>query len=73
MKTKTVTYTLPTYWASALINNDESGLEDSDIKQMNNWLERNKPGSCVEVSEDTDFRTFEGLGCDVAEYTFIKY
>lgn len=68
----TETYTLPAYWASALINDDNSGMEDQDILDMQNWLETNKPGYCAEVSEEAFFGRFNGMGCDLLEYTFIK-
>lgn len=35
---ETDTIAAPACWASALINGDESGLEQEDIDAMNNWL-----------------------------------
>lgn len=35
---KTTTYTLPAHWACALINADESGMDDDEIAAMNDWL-----------------------------------
>ena len=32
-------YQLSGHWASAIINGDYSGLEDTEEKQLNNWLE----------------------------------
>lgn len=65
---------LPTYWASALINADNSGLEDQDIKELDEWQANNTDlGYCAEVSEDNFFGQFNGLGTDLAEYTFIKH
>lgn len=69
---QTQTHVLPAYWASALINNDESGMNDQEIIDMNNWLELNKPGACAEVSEEPFFGRFAGIGCDLLEYTFIN-
>jgi len=68
-------YVLPAHWASALINGDESGLEDSDIKELNEWEERKHPGYCVDVSEaffaiDNDANN---MGGDVAIFLFTEY
>jgi len=72
----TETYILPAYWASALINGDESGMEESDIARMDNWLNKNNPGSCIGCSEEQYFKHSNdatNLGGDVLEYTFAKY
>jgi len=37
---KTIAYKLPSFWASALINCDESGMSDKDIEQMELWLQK---------------------------------
>ena len=39
---KEIKYTLPNYWASALINNDSSGLNDKEKDDLNKWLKSNK-------------------------------
>ena len=77
---KIKTFTLPAYWASALINDDTSGFEYEDEKPFqefcaymlsahgNNW-----PLDC---SEDAQFmayhdaRRFGVLACDVLDFTF---
>jgi TPP-dependent indolepyruvate ferredoxin oxidoreductase alpha subunit len=72
---KPVTYILPAYWACALINADESGMEESDIKDLNNFLESEKPGFCVGCSEEQYFshdNDATNLGGDVLEYYFRK-
>jgi hypothetical protein len=69
-------YTLPVYWASALVNGDTSGMSDADEKEMNDWLSEVKPGNCVGVSEDSWFahnNDATRLGGDVAEFTFIQH
>jgi len=66
-------YTLPLFWASALVNDDTSGMDDNDEKELTEWLNANKPGSCTGVSEDTNFSTFNGYGTEVSEFTFIKH
>ena len=34
MKYETIDYTLPAYWASALINGDYSGMADSELETI---------------------------------------
>ena len=68
MKPTFETYDLPAHWASYLINGDCSGLEPEDIELCD--TKTKDLGSCVDVSEDTFFGQFNGLGCDLATYTF---
>ena len=38
-------FTLPAYWASALVNADYSGLKDSEVKEINEWVRKTRePG-----------------------------
>lgn len=72
---KTQTFTLPAFWASALINGDESGLEPDEQTQLDQWLKDNKPGYCIDVSSDESFTQWHDardyvLACDCAEFTF---
>jgi hypothetical protein len=69
-----VTYTLPAYWASYLINGDASGLEPADKAAADAFLAReNLPGpvDCGEqyFSRHNDAGT--GLAGDVCDYTFL--
>ena len=72
------TFTLPDFWASALINDDATGLSDSEHEQLNDWLLDYKPGYCVGVSDEPEFKqqhdaTSAGvLACDCLTYTFQK-
>ena len=76
-KIKTVTYTLPAFWACPLINGDESGLTDKESEALKAWQESEAVGACVGVSEETFFsawheaRAFELAG-DCLEFTFLK-
>ena len=65
-------YTLPVYWASYLVNNDPSGLEDSEIAEADSFIDREKPGFCVDVSEPWFSHTNDAnnLGGDVAYFIF---
>jgi hypothetical protein len=72
----TVTYVLPAYWASALVNCDDSGLEDEERQALEAWCERaNTPnGPCLDVGEPYYARNNDAgtLAGDVAEYLFLE-
>jgi len=71
MKLKFETYVLPVYWASALINGDDSGLEDDEIKEINAFCKG--LGPCVDVSEEEEFswtNDANDMGGAVATFTF---
>ena len=75
-------YELPAYWASALINGDESGLTEEDEKPFDSFVHYmiavHGQCWCVDVSDDEsgnfkrwhDATEFGGLPCDVATFTF---
>ncbi len=49
----TITYRLPIYWASALINDDYTGLSDEEEKQIKDFLETAE-GRPVSVDFETE-------------------
>lgn len=56
----TVEYDLPSHWASALINDDTSGMEDSEIQDMNDTLDRIEALEgglvhCLDVKDEQEF------------------
>ena len=65
-------YKLYEHWGCALINGDESGLEDDDIRDLNRCLETQGVGSCVDVWDDAEFGRPEcgGLRGTVCTYVF---
>ena len=70
-----VEYTLPAYWASYLINGDDSGIQAWQRKEIDEFLKREKLGPAVGVSEETYFKRYNDYnmsGGDVATYTFEK-
>ncbi len=74
VKIQTAEYTLPTYWASYLVNGDASGLEDSEQAEIDRWLSDMEPGECVDMLDDSHFahcNDASRMGGDVATYTFI--
>ena len=54
---KITEYTLPEYWASALINGDYSGLAEEEAAALEAWLEDEKPGLCVGCTDEREFRS----------------
>jgi len=62
---------LPAIWASYLINGDGSGLDPADIDLADTEVENlSEMGIIiVDVSEDTFFGRYAGLGYDLATYT----
>jgi hypothetical protein len=78
MTLETIVYTLPASWASALINNDESGLEIDDIVQLNWFMKGEGLGSPINVSDGEEFDSFHDargygvLPCDCLDYTFLQ-
>ena len=61
MKIHTETITLPAHWANPLTNGDYPGLEDSEEKQLNNWVEKNPEyGACFSCSEENNLTQFGG-------------
>ena len=72
---KIETYTLPAFWASALVNGDFSGLESVDEKILDRWLDaRPELGGCLSCTEEPGFRKHhdapEVLACDSLDFSF---
>ena len=70
-KLKTTTYDLPAYWASALINDDKTGLDDWDTEKLYDFQVNNPNLRCVDCSSESFFSTYRGMGCDMFTYTFV--
>lgn len=67
------TYILPSCYASALVNDDRSGLSDEDEKELDRWLLETQPGYCVGCSEKEYFtwnQDMNSLGATVLEFYF---
>lgn len=75
---KTHTYTLPTHWASAFINDDWSGItDDLEEEAMMQFLANEVRGYyCTGVSEDSSFVKYHDaadygvLASDCSEFIF---
>jgi len=70
-------YTLPAFWASALINGDYTGLSNDDEKALTAWLEAENPGVCVTCSDSEEFcwrhdASDFALACDCLIFTFQR-
>ena len=68
--------TLPSYYASYLINADASGLHDDEQAEIDNFILENKDiGLCVGCSDDSWFahsNDMNSLGADVCEFYFER-
>ena len=69
---------LPIYWASYLVNNDASGLEDGEENQVQETLEYLELDKwiCVDVKDDISFEypfLPDLLGGDYCTYVFHYY
>lgn len=65
------TYILPSHYACYLVNGDATGYTQKEIEEINE--ETKNFGYCIDANFDTtDFRIFNGLGCEVCEFTFVK-
>ena len=73
---ETTTYTLPTHWASALINGDSSGLDEHDEEQMLRVIAGEDLPDPLSVSEESEFRKYHDAqpygvpACDCSVFTF---
>lgn len=75
---KTKTFTLPAFWACAVVNGDFSGLEDREANEIEAWLSAANTqgyGLCVDVSNQSFFCKWHDakaydLSYECLEYTF---
>jgi uncharacterized protein (DUF488 family) len=77
---KLVEYTLPQFWAVALMNDDTSHFEGDDQECFDRFvaymLDEHRSCRCVDVKDDGEFltwhdaRDFGVLACDVATFVF---
>ncbi len=76
MSIETTVYTLPSHWAPALVNDDQTGLEVDEIVQLNRFMKGEGLGAPLDVSEEGNFMTYHDarsygvLPCECLEYTF---
>lgn len=79
---RTVTYTLPAHWASALINLDYTGVTDEDEQEISDFIDGEFGESLfctVTTTNDNEpeFRKYHDaqpygvLACDCIDFTFL--
>ena len=72
---KNYTYTLPTYLACYLINNDSETLSDEEKAEINSFMAKNRI-YCVDVDIENEWfahrNDLNNLGGMVCEYLFRK-
>jgi hypothetical protein len=73
MTIETITYILPEYLASYLINGDHSGLTDQEVTEIDQFLDREKVYfvSCTDDPYFAHRNDLNSLGSTVIEYTAI--
>ena len=76
MQFETYTLTAPSHWASYLINDDCSGMDNDDIEACDswvNWLGLGAPTDCADEGFVTwhDARKFSPYAADCSTYTFL--
>ena len=80
MKIEVDTITAPACWASALVNDDRSGLDAADIALLDEWLSKLDGWQVVSTVDDTEprftwnFRLYGGgfQGGEVIDYVIHK-
>jgi hypothetical protein len=66
----TDTFIAPSHWASAFINGDTSGLDESDYEAFEEFCIRLDDPHVVDCSSHTFIGRFDGLMTELCEYTF---
>ena len=73
-----VSYRLPSFWASYLVNSDDSGLTSEEAKEADRclaWINKSEGGfaCCVGCSDEHEFdrgNDWNGMGGSTALFTF---
>lgn len=71
-----ITLTLPSHWGPYLVNSDPTGLEDDEQETVDRFVDCERLGHCVGVSEESSFVKYHNafnygvLAGDCLEYTF---
>ena len=67
------TIDLPAYWASALINNDWSGIEDTDTAaELSAWIKANPLVNVVSCDDVPYIGRYRGVLCDMLTYSYTE-
>lgn len=70
--------TLPSHWASPLINGDLTGLTDEDCESFEEFCDDKLQGlHCLDVKDDSDFLKYHdarqyALAGDCSTFTFMQ-
>ena len=64
--------TAPAHWASALINNDRSGLDHRERLDISQWLRDNDNPRIASCSEESYIGQFEGKLCEILNYYTLE-
>lgn len=69
---KTMTVTLPALWASALVENEWSGLNfhaPDEAERVKTWLHNNPDLRVISCSDEQFVGQYEGITTECLEYT----
>ena len=69
-----IEFTLPSHWASFLVNGDRTCYLIADLETMQYWISKECLGSCLANSDYSFFSWTNDsnipLGCDCMSFTF---
>ena len=74
---KTLEFTLPSFWAVYLINDDPTGMEDDEIEAVDEWMKMTRlpaPSGCTDEPEFIqwhDARDVYPYAADCLVFTFL--
>lgn len=74
---KTLKFMLPAFWASYLINDDASGMDEGEIKAVDQWMKQTRLPAPAACSDEIDFfhwhdaRDVYPYASDCAVFTFL--
>jgi hypothetical protein len=74
---KTLEFTLPSFWAAYLINDDPSGMDDKEIEAVDQWMKMTRLPAPSDCSEEPDFvqwhdaRDVYPYAADCSIFTFL--
>ena len=73
---RTIQLTAPSAWASYLINQDGSSLDDEEIRAIHRWLDANKVSFPLDCEDAGFINQHDALAwslpADCQTYTFVR-
>jgi hypothetical protein len=66
------TIDLPAYWASALINNDYTGLDNDTLAECIAWQRDNPKVRILMCNNESYIGRYDGVMCDILTYSYTE-